>query len=89
MDASTLAARIRELREAAGMTQAGLAEAAGLTARAVEGLERGRGMPRLDTACALADAMGVDVGELRRPPCAVGRRAPGRPPRKPAEDSRK
>ncbi|CAA9560614.1 MAG: hypothetical protein AVDCRST_MAG49-2520 [uncultured Thermomicrobiales bacterium] len=57
-------ARLRALREAAGLTQELLAERAGLTANAVGALERGeRRRPYPHTVRALADALGLgDAG---------------------------
>ncbi len=59
-------ARLRALREAAGLTQQALAEAAGLAEKnVVWQLESGRRRPTFDTACKLADALGVGVGQFR------------------------
>ena len=54
-------ARLRRLREAAGLTQEELAERAGLSAEGVAALERGRRRRRYPhTLRALADALGLD-----------------------------
>lgn len=60
------AARLRELRAAAGLTQAQVAERAELDVSMVQNLERPSdgGNPRLTTLMALADAIGVPVTEL-------------------------
>jgi predicted ATPase/transcriptional regulator with XRE-family HTH domain len=56
----TFAERLRLQRRAVGMTQEALAEAAGLSVRAVSDLERGlKHTPRRDTLRALADALGL------------------------------
>ena len=59
-----MGAKIRKLREAAGMTQADLAKRARLTRVYVTRLEGGRQDPSLSTINALAGALGVRVTEL-------------------------
>jgi predicted ATPase/transcriptional regulator with XRE-family HTH domain len=50
-----------QLRLAAGLTQEALAERAGVSAKAISGLERDPNRtPRLDTVALLADALGLD-----------------------------
>src|SRR5919202_5773583 len=57
-------ARLRRLREAAGLTQEALAERAGLSPNAVGALERGdRRHPHPGTLRALADALGLSPEE--------------------------
>lgn len=52
---------LRRLRLAAGLTQEALAERAGVSAKAVRGLERDpKRAPRLDTVTLLAGALGLD-----------------------------
>ena len=59
---STFGMLLRRYRVAAALTQEGLAERAGLSARGVQDLERGvRVAPRLDTVRLLADALGLDA----------------------------
>jgi WD40 repeat protein/transcriptional regulator with XRE-family HTH domain len=53
-------ALLRSYRIDAGLTQAALAERAGLSVRAVQHLEAGRGQPYQDTARRLADALPLD-----------------------------
>lgn len=79
MDRKQLADRIKELREAAGLTQGGLAEACGWDWRAVADLERGRGWPAWDTMCAIADAIKIGVEQFRVPPAETPKRGRGRP----------
>jgi predicted ATPase/DNA-binding XRE family transcriptional regulator len=56
--------RLRQLREAAGLTQEQLAERAGLSAKAVSLLERGeRRRPYPHTVTSLADALGLAPAE--------------------------
>jgi predicted ATPase/transcriptional regulator with XRE-family HTH domain len=70
---------LRQRRLAAGLTQEGLAERAGVSAKAVSDLERDPGRtPRLDTIGLLADALDLDPGEradllaAARPPSRDG-----------------
>jgi transcriptional regulator with XRE-family HTH domain len=76
-----LNAILRQLREGKGLTQYGLAVAAGLTPAAVAKLEQGATAdPGWLTVCKLADALGVSTEAFRdehtpeAPP-----RGPGRP----------
>jgi predicted ATPase/DNA-binding XRE family transcriptional regulator len=50
---------LREARRGESLTQAALAERAGLSTRAIEHLEAGRGLPYPHTALRLADALGL------------------------------
>jgi transcriptional regulator with XRE-family HTH domain len=60
------ALRLVEHRRAAGLTQAALAERAGLSVTMVQNLERHSdgGNPRLTTLWALADALGISTADL-------------------------
>src|SRR5919202_4618097 len=58
------AVRLREARIAAGLSQAALAGAAGLSRQAVGAIEAGRHRPSVDAALALAAAVGRSVEEL-------------------------
>ena len=72
--------RLRELREAAGLTQVQLAGLASLHPQSVVKLERGENEPSFATAIALADALNVTCVELRKPPSKVMKpRGRGRP----------
>ncbi|MGH8874857.1 MAG: helix-turn-helix domain-containing protein, partial [Acidimicrobiia bacterium] len=53
--------RLRELREAAGLTQSELAARAGVSRQLVGAVEAGRHLPRVDAALSLAAALGVDA----------------------------
>ena len=58
---TTFGALLRQHRLAAGLTQEGLAERAGVSARGVQDLERGlRVTPRAETVRLLADALELD-----------------------------
>ena len=65
VDQASFSAILRHLRLAAGLTQEDLAERAGLSSKAISGLERDPArLPRLDTVALLAEALGLD-GEQR------------------------
>jgi len=86
-DVPDFPARLKELRQQADLSQEALARLAGTTASSVAKLERGERAPSLDLAGRLADALGVTVDELRRPPTARQEpRPPGRPRKAPAAD---
>ena len=90
--ASHFGARLRELREESGMTQAQIAERAGLHPQGVVKLERGEREPAWATVVALAEALGVDCRAFLKEPSAEATepRSPGRPPKeKPAPKKRK
>lgn len=72
---SPIAFRIRELREAAGLSQAQLAERAGVRQATVSELETGKSRRLLDVIDKLARALRVEPGELlQRAPKARRRR---------------
>jgi len=56
--------RFKELREAAGLTQQGVAERIGVTQQAVDQWEHGVFMPRADKLTELAEILGCEVVEL-------------------------
>lgn len=58
------AARVTELRQRRGQTQADLADQVGISRAALNRLERGRADPHLSTLRALAQSLGVPVGDL-------------------------
>lgn len=58
---------LRRFREAAGLTQVGLAERAGVSRQLIGAVEAGRNLPRVDTAIALAAALDVEVSRLFAP----------------------
>jgi putative transcriptional regulator len=53
--------RIREIREALGLSVQQAANRAGLTRRGLRLIENGEHTPRLDTARRIADALGAKV----------------------------
>ena len=66
--ADAIRRRLRELREAAGLSLAELSARAGLSPAAVSLIERGANSPALGTLCAVAGALGVEVTELLAAP---------------------
>jgi transcriptional regulator with XRE-family HTH domain len=58
------ATRLKELRRERGLTQAGLAKAAGLSLDGIRQLEYGRREPGYDTLQRLAKALGISPGML-------------------------
>jgi putative transcriptional regulator len=61
---SELVNRLRALRESAGMTQADLAAALGVSRQTIISIEQGRYSPSLDLALRLARLFGRPVEEL-------------------------
>lgn len=61
---STFGARLRELRDGAGLTQQELAEKAGMLPAALARLERGERSPLWETVLKLAAALQVGVEEF-------------------------
>ncbi len=57
--------RLRELREAQGLSQEDLAQLAGLKSGTIYKLEAGVNRnPKIDTLIAVAQALGIDITEL-------------------------
>lgn len=80
-DAAWFGGRLRELREAAGLTQQQLAERVGCRWLAVSRWERGEREPGWGQVNALCEALGVSCEEFRRPPAEREPAGPGRPRR--------
>lgn len=79
------AARLRELREAAGLSRKELAAKAGLRSEGgIRDLEQGLRVPSWDTVLALAAALGVECTAFTEEPSteATEPRKPGRPRKK-------
>ena len=73
MKTTAFGARVRELREAAGLSQQALADLAGMHRQGVHKLEAGEREPAWGSVLALAKALGVSVaafeeGSAPRPP---------------------
>lgn len=58
-------AKLKLLRENAGLSIYGLAKKANVTTEGVSKLEQGGRTPTWDTVCRLADALGVSVADFR------------------------
>ena len=61
---ATIVNRVRELREAHGLSQAALAEAVGVTRQTIISLERGGYVPSLRLAMSLAERFGMAVEDV-------------------------
>jgi len=80
-DKETMGQRLQRLRRAASLTQAGLAERAGVPLKSILNWEQDRRQPRLDAVVDLARHLGVSLEELltnlapreQRPPARKGR----------------
>jgi transcriptional regulator with XRE-family HTH domain len=59
-----VAVRLRELREAQGISMRALAQRSGLSANALSMIERGRASPSVSTLNKLAEALGVSITEF-------------------------
>lgn len=64
MNLKAFGAKLRQLREAAGLSQKALAEKAGLSQKAISHWEVGQREPGMAGALALAKALGVSVEVL-------------------------
>ncbi len=76
--------RLRELREAKGMSQQELADRAGLTRDGVAQFETGRRRPMWESVLALMGALGATCQEFIDPPQSRVKAGPGRPSKKSA-----
>jgi transcriptional regulator with XRE-family HTH domain len=84
MTKDEFAARLRELREEKGWTQAELAERVGVSAHTVAQWERSRREPSWNNVVAMADALGVSTEAFRQLPKEVlPRPKAGRPKKTP------
>src|SRR5262245_38249399 len=89
MSADWFAGRLRELREAAGLTREQLAEKAGLKAGGVRDIEQGRRSPQWETVLALCGALGCSCEEFRKRPAERPEPQRGRPRKARAEPGAK
>lgn len=62
----SLGAAVLSLRQERGLTQEGLADAAGLHATYVSGIERGHRNPSWETMLRIAQALDVSLAEVAR-----------------------
>ncbi|WP_075017406.1 ATP-binding protein [Actinacidiphila rubida] len=74
MERSTLGPLLREARQRSLLTLEGLAEASGVSVRAISDMERGKRMPRQSTLNELLDALELGEDERRRVVQASARR---------------
>lgn len=79
--------RIRELREAAGLSREQLATAAGVSVRGIVQWELGEREPGWFNMLALSEALGVDCNAFTQVPAERPPGAPGRPRKEPAAAS--
>lgn len=56
--------RVRELRDASGLTQQQLADAVGVTRQTVIAIERNRYSPSLEVAFRVAQTLGRPIGDV-------------------------
>lgn len=84
-DRTSFAARLRELREAAGLTQAELADRAGLNQDTLSNWERGHRVPNVASLPILVDALGASLDDLLRVPATDTEKRPRGRPRKPKD----
>ena len=87
MSAANFAGRLKELRQRAGLTQAELANRAGLTVFGVAQLEQARRKPVWDTVLSLAKALGVSCETFEQPAKVAQEPKVGRPRKAPAGDA--
>jgi DNA-binding XRE family transcriptional regulator len=80
--------RLRELREAAGLTQQELAEKAGCHKQTITKLEAEAQEPAWPLVLALAKVLGVTCDAFAVAPTDTSKRNPGRPPKRPAGGDR-
>jgi transcriptional regulator with XRE-family HTH domain len=89
VNADWFAGRLRELREASGMTQSQLAEKAGLKVGGVRDLEQARNKPTWETVLALSAALGVDCNAFTQAPAKEKPQPKRGRPRKPSGEKPK
>lgn len=77
----TFGERLRRLRRDAGFSQEGLAQEARISRQTVYTAERGTTIPDLETAWALADALGIALDKLVGRTVPKEKAAPARPSR--------
>jgi DNA-binding XRE family transcriptional regulator len=85
VDKKAFGAKLKELREAASMTQKQLADGAGVNQRTVSSLEQGRYEPVWSTVQGLCAALGVSCEAFNERPAERGPQGRGRPATKKAE----
>ena len=81
MDLRAFAARLKELREAAGLSQKELAEKSGLSQKGISNWEQGIREPGWLAVLKLAEALGVNCLAFQEEPESVPEPRRGRPPK--------
>lgn len=66
-DKAVFARRLEQVRAGRGMSREDLSAASGIGIETIKSWELGRTVPKLDMACRLVDALGVDIGDLIEP----------------------
>lgn len=66
-DKAVFARRLEQVRSGRGMSREELSGASGIGVETIKSWELGRTVPKLDMACRLVDALGVDIGDLIEP----------------------
>lgn len=66
-DKAVFARRLEQVRSGRGMSREELSGASGISVETIKSWELGRTVPKLDMACRLVDALGVDIGDLIEP----------------------
>jgi transcriptional regulator with XRE-family HTH domain len=82
--ADHFAGKLKELREAAGLSQQQLADKAGISLGAVRHFEQGLRGPAWKNVLALAAALGVSCEDFTALPAATDKAPRGRPKKDPA-----
>jgi transcriptional regulator with XRE-family HTH domain len=77
--------RLKELREAAGLTQKQLAAKAGMALGGLNKLEQGINKPSFESVLAICKALGVDCTAFNEPPAGREPSGRGRPAKAKAE----
>ena len=87
MDAKLFGARLRQLRDEAGLTRDELAEKAGLrSAAGIRDIEQGLRKPLHETIVAIAKALGRSLDDFHIAPSDPSPRSRGRPRKRPEND---
>jgi transcriptional regulator with XRE-family HTH domain len=92
MKAEWFQGRLRELREAAGLSRQQLADKAGMKLGGIRNLEQGVRLPTWDTVLSLCKALGVKCDAFTEEPADLPPLQAGRPKKQaeePAKPSRK
>lgn len=78
LDKKSFGARLRELRLASGLSQEALAERCGVGQGRISQWESGTNAPLITQTVKLAEALGVGIEELVKPPSPPPKRSTGK-----------